>query len=95
MGQVDGLEPQWEWTGAGCPSPTIDPLGWSIKVTVLDDREGLRQQPLERRAHLTMSPKRHMDDRWVLSPPDAQLALLVRILLVTRKLVVTVDKGTV
>lgn len=42
-----------------------------------------------------MSPKRRMDDSWVLSPPDAQLALLVRILLVTRKPGVTVDKGTV
>lgn len=61
---------------------------------MLGDGEGLRQQPLER-THLMVSPKRHMDDRWALSLPDAQLALLVRILLVTRKPVVTVDKGTV
>lgn len=62
---------------------------------MLDDGEDPRQQPLERRTHLTMSPERHIDDRWALSPPDAPPAPLVRILLVTRKPAVTVDKGTV
>lgn len=38
---------------------------------MLDDGEDPRQQPLERRTHLTMSPERHIDDRWALSPPDA------------------------
>lgn len=27
LGQVDDLEPEWEWMWVGRPSPTIDPLG--------------------------------------------------------------------
>lgn len=31
LGQVDDLEPEWEWMWVGRPSPTIDPLGWSME----------------------------------------------------------------
>ena len=96
MGHVEGLEPEWGMYGGWAPQSSHRPPWEGVRtVTMLGDREGLRQQPLERRTHQTMSPERYMDDRWALSPPDAQLALLVRILLVTRKPAATVDKGTV
>lgn len=95
MGHVDDLEPEWEWMWVGRPSPTIDPLGWSMEgnsagwwrgpeAAASGEKDTLDNESQE--TQMTGGRSVHLMHQ---RPP------LVRILLVTRKPAVTVDKGTV